>query len=132
MIKYSSDRAKQRAELMHSKCISINIEMLYYCESYGMPYTVTETVTTEKEDMALKRVSASHREGRAWDIRTRDWPEWFLKQFLEYFTLLYGHIGAMSSSDGKRKFMVDKSKTTRPHIHCQLDRTYARAIPWRH
>ena len=132
MINYSSQRAKDRAGLMHEKCIQITIEMLYYCESYGMPFTITETVTTQKEDLELKRVSASHREGRAWDIRTRDWPEWFVVQFVEYFTLLYGSLGAVSSSDGKRKFIVDKSKTKKPHLHCQLDRTYARAIPWRH
>jgi hypothetical protein len=108
------------------------LEMLYYCESYGQPFVVTETVTNEKEDMELKRVSSSHREGRAWDVRTRDWSESFIAQFVEHFTNLYNDIGAVSLLDKKRKFIVDKSKTIRPHLHCQLDKLYARTIPWRH
>lgn len=128
MIKYKSERVKRRAELLHEKAIQIIIEMFYYCEQFQMPFLVTETVTTKDEDDALGRVSPSHREARAWDLRTIHWPEWFLQQFVEYFTLRHGNLGAISSTDQKRKFIVDKSKTKAPHLHCQLDRTFAKVI----
>jgi hypothetical protein len=130
-LEFKDKKVKDRSELMHYKCIQIMIEQCNYCESYGQPFVVTETATTAEEDAEKKRVSSSHREGRAWDIRTHHWKPEFIAQFVEHFEKLYNSIGAISSKDMKNRFMVDKSKTKSPHIHCQLSKQFARSLAWR-
>jgi hypothetical protein len=132
MIDYKNEKVKDRAEFLHYKMTQIKIEMKYYCDSYGMPFVVTETVTTADEDAKQGRSSSSHRDCRAIDLRTFHWPESFIKQFVDYFTDKYNDIGAVSFSDGKRRFIVDKSKTKQPHLHVQLDKIYSKLIAWRH
>jgi hypothetical protein len=129
---YKNDHVKNRAELLHYRLTQIMIEMLYYCESYGQPFIVTEAVTTAKEDQDNGRISPSHRECRAIDIRTFHWAESFTKQFVDYFTEKYNDIGAVSLSNKKRRFIVDKSKTRKPHLHIQLDKIYAKQPAWKH
>jgi len=129
---YKDDRVKNRAELLHYRMTQIMLEMLYYCESYGQPFIVTEAVTTIKEDQAQGRVSSSHRECRAIDIRTSHWSQSFIKQFVDYFMEKYNDLGAISEADKKRRFIVDKSKTRKPHLHVQLDKIYAKLPAWKH
>jgi hypothetical protein len=132
MIDFKDNQVKQRSELLHYKMVQIMIEMKYYCDSYGMPFVVTATVSTIDEDAKLGRTSSSHRECRAIDLRTFHWPESFVQQFIEHFTGKYYDLGAVSESDKKRRFIVDKSKTKSPHLHVQLDKIYSKAIAWKH
>jgi hypothetical protein len=125
MIKYKSIQVEERASGISKVLFSILIEMGYFCQARGHDFVVTATLSTLEEDQKLKRKSASHREGRAADVRTRDWPEAFLKTFIEEFEGKYGAFGAVSLSDGKRKFIIDKSKQPSPHLHCQLGREYS-------
>jgi hypothetical protein len=125
MIKYKNDEVKRRAEMLNATLISILIEMVHFCEQRGMDFVVTETMTTEREDKKLNRVSSSHREGRAIDIRTKDWDENFISDFISYFIIRHGEKGAIQASTSKPKLIVDKSKTDQPHLHIQLNRKYA-------
>jgi hypothetical protein len=125
MIKYKTKQVEERASGISKVLFSILIEMGYFCKARGHDFVVTATLSTPEEDQKLGRKSASHREGRAADIRTRDWPEAFLKTFIEEFEGKFGDYGAVSASDGKRRFLIDKSKTTSPHIHAQLSRDYS-------
>jgi hypothetical protein len=125
MIKYKTKQVEERAPGISKVLFSILIEMGYFCKARGHDFVVTATLSTLEEDQKLGRKSASHREGRAADVRTRDWPESFLKTFIEEFQGKFGDYGAVSASDGKRRFIVNKSKQPQPHLHLQLGREYS-------
>jgi hypothetical protein len=125
MIKWASKKVEERAQKLNKVLFGILVEMGNYCQARGYDLVVTSSVSTKQEDQVLGRVSSSHREGRAVDLRTRDWPQMFLDSFIYDFSGKYGDIGAVSSTDGKRRFIVDKSKKSQPHIHVQLSREYA-------
>jgi hypothetical protein len=131
MIEFKNEKVKARAELLHYKMIQIMVEMKYFCDSYGMPFVVTETVTIPSEDLARGRSSSSHRDCRAIDLRTFHWSKKFIVHFIEHFMEKYNDIGAISSIDNKRRFIVDKSATNQPHLHVQLDKLYSKLIAWK-
>jgi hypothetical protein len=124
MIEYASERARARAGDLAPALFELLTKMAQYCHGRGKKLVVTETVSTLDEDILLGRSSPSHREKRAADIRTRDWDQDFVKEFVGHFTKFCGHIGAISSSDGQRRLIVDKSTTRSPHLHVQVSREH--------
>jgi hypothetical protein len=125
MIKFKTPQVEERSKGISKVLFSILIEMGFYCKARGYDFVVTATLSTLEEDQKLGRKSSSHRTGRAVDIRTRDWPDNFIKAFIEEFEGRYGDYGAVSKTDGKRRFIVDKSKTASPHLHLQLGREFS-------
>lgn len=126
MIKFKNKKVEDRAKDLDKGLFAILVEMGWFCASRNLDFVLTETVTTPEEDERLGRVSKSHQEKRAVDVRTRDWPEAFIKTFVADFEKKYGHLGAKSLSDGKRRFLIDKSKTKAPHIHIQMGREFTK------
>ena len=120
MIKYKTKKIEKAAKDLSKKLFAILVEMGWFTASRSLDFVLTETVTTKEHDKKLGRVSNSHNEGRAVDVRTRDWPEQFTKAFVHDFSRKYGHLGAKSLSDRRRRFIVDKSKAEQPHLHIQL------------
>lgn len=98
--------------------------MWFFCAENEQPFMITETVTTDEEDKALKRVSDSHRSHRAVDIRTRGWPSEFREKFIKYFSEKYADIAATNSA-GEKRLMVYHDSGFGEHIHCQLNREFA-------
>lgn len=109
---------------MHPVALSIMEEMILWIEKRGYEPCITDTVSTALEDKVLERVSTTHLEARAWDIRCVDWKEVDCKDFEKYFNKKYIHVGALSLSDKKPKFIV-RHKGTAIHMHCQLNRSFA-------
>lgn len=122
---FKDSKIKERFELLHPKMREIAEHMAKWCAENEQPFVITEAVTTEAEDIALNRESRSHSESRAIDCRTSHWSSEFIAKFISYFTEHYGELGAFSQSDGERRFIVDKSKLPKPHLHIQLDTTFA-------
>lgn len=123
MITFKTEKAKEQWPF-----VNINVKNAVYDMSefmfkkYGINIVVTETKTTLKEDEALNRVSSSHREGRAIDIRTKDWPTGAVSELKKEFEYLDEEIGAISSKDRKRRFIVDMPHGSGPHLHLQIGR----------
>ena len=90
--------------------------------NYRKDLMITETFTTLEEDNAVNRESASHREGRAIDIRNNDWTSWMKEKFVTEFSKYDDRLGAKSLSDGIRRFIVDKPHGTGSHYHLQIGR----------
>lgn len=124
MIKFKSPEVESSFSGVSKKLRDILSEMGWFCVSKKLDFTLTEALTTKEHDRKLGRVSDSHNEGRAVDVRTREWPEQFTKEFVNAFNSKYGHLGAKSKSDGQRRFIVDKSNTSKPHLHIQLGREF--------
>ena len=55
---------------------------------------ITETLTTKEVDKALGRVSVSHQQGRAIDLRTWNMTEDQIADLYHALQRQYGHIGA--------------------------------------
>lgn len=99
------------------------IEMHLWALAKGVSITFTETWTTKEEDLELKRVSDTHRTGRAFDIRTKDLTPEFVEEFKEHFTELYNsRMGAIVK--GSPSLIVHKPHGTGPHLHVQIRRDY--------
>jgi hypothetical protein len=122
-IRFKSEVVKDRFFGVNATLRGVCVEMAEYCSRRGEAFTLTEALTTPEEDKALGRVSLSHQEGRAVDIRTTNWPTSFRELFMAEFSSRFGSLGAITK-DGKRKLLVYHDSGHGAHIHCQLDSKY--------
>ena len=102
--------------------IDLVIDMAHWADENGCPFVITATISTLEEDTALKRESSSHRDARAVDISLNGWDDLQIKDFVKYYTVKFGHLGAVSKIDGKRRLVVYKEHGTGPHLHIQIAR----------
>tara|TARA_Y100001963_G_scaffold17759_1_gene21914 strand:- start:10893 stop:11309 length:417 start_codon:yes stop_codon:yes gene_type:complete len=107
---------------LHPVAFMLLAQMRLYCFEQSIPFKVTSTVSTKKEDESLDRVSSTHREGRAFDLSLRNWSEYEVINFKNKFEERYGHFGAINSN-GEKRLIVDHTGTAR-HLHIQIDRSY--------
>jgi hypothetical protein len=118
MIIFKDDYAKKGWEKLHPIVQSIVESMGRWSMQYdGKPLTITDTISTASRDKKLGRISLSHQEGRAVDIRTFDMSKEKLTAFLTYFSERYNHLGYLNSSK-VRKLMLYKPEP--PHIHLSI------------
>lgn len=131
---FKTPKVGDRSKLLNPLCIDIMTDMYLWCLDQGLPFLVTETVTTEEEDSALQRVSRSHFERRAFDISVRDWAQTDGDLFIEHFNFKYQDVAAVSKASGKPTLVVDEraqktdasGKVLRsPHLHVQIHKRFA-------
>jgi hypothetical protein len=123
MIVFKNEKDKRNITLIFKPLSEIALEMDSWLRlNYKIDLCITATLSTLAEDQALNRVSSSHREGRAFDVSIRTWNPTILRTFLEFFNAKYSHLGAVSKSDGIRRFIVHKPHGTGPHLHVQVGR----------
>lgn len=99
----------------------------YAYDKYGIQLTVTATASTLEEDKKLGRVSSSHRNKIALDIRTSDLPDVFIIQDLvnyinskeEYRDYRY------LSNSGVYRLAYFHNNSNGDHIHLALHSRYA-------
>lgn len=133
IITFSSDRAAHGWHLMKKNTRDLAIEMAQWLwDTHQIKMVITETHTTKEQDEALQRVSSTHRDGRAFDVRVRDphtgivvLPESVIAQFCAYFRKKYPNLGAVSGSrpaSRNRNLIVYKPHGSGPHLHIQIKR----------
>jgi hypothetical protein len=121
MIVFKNEKDKRNITLIFQPLQAIAIEMDSWLRSnYKIDLCITATLSTLAEDQALNRVSSSHREGRAFDVAIRTWSPTVLRSFIEFFNAKYSDLGAVSKTDGIRRFIVHKNHGTGPHLHVQV------------
>ncbi len=114
-----------RFKYMHPKLQEIALDAFNYAVVIGVEHPVfTETATTAAEDHALNRVSNTHHECRAFDLRVFDWSGEQIDAMIEYLNKKYGHLGALTK-DGKRVVALYHDSGHGFHFHIQLDHLYA-------
>jgi hypothetical protein len=96
------------------------LEMSKWVNSKGYKFVITDLMSEDLEDKKLKRVSKSHQEGRAADIRVRDWPKDFRRLFEEYFEKRYSHIAAISKKTLKPNLIEMHDVGHGIHCHIQI------------
>ena len=125
---FKDDEVFRRFNFLHDMVKAIIDDSVSWFERRGFVMVVTETVSTYEEDKRLGRVSSSHLEGRAFDIRTRTIPYSVLKEYIKYLNDNYGKLGAISHQSRKVTLVVDKSQGKNPHLHIQLNTIYSKKI----
>lgn len=97
-------------------------DMASWVVSQGHEFLITDLLSEESEDLKLGRISKSHSEGRAADIRVFNWPSDFRKKFEEYFEKKYANKAAISSKTGKPNLIEIHDNSNGLHCHIQLRR----------
>ncbi len=121
---FKNELVEERSKLMHPEVIKIMYEMITWVfHVHEINPVITETVTTREEDKFLGRKSSTHNEGRAFDMRTRDWTKAQITQFREYFNKLYGHLGALTTKN-EPILIVHHDAGHGPHFHVQFNRDF--------
>lgn len=123
-MKFKDDIVESRFPDLNVTAQKIATEMYnYVMEVYGKEITITTTVSTKKEDTELSRVSDTHRTRRAFDIRTGDLSTDIIEDLKKEFNKRYGKFGAVAFATPS--LIVDRDHGTGPHLHIQLNRSYA-------
>lgn len=113
-------RAQQRVLMLHPLALAILGHMSHYCLDNELPFVVTDTVSTLKEDQSINRGHATHRQGRAFDISVKGWDELDIRGFVEFFNEQWKSVAAISSETGEPTLVIDHVGTAR-HLHVQIN-----------
>lgn len=128
-IRFASDRARKGWDMMLPPTQRLANEMARWLWiEFGIYLTLTETHTSKEQDNALQRVSTTHRDGRAFDVRIRDplsgdilLSEDVIAKFCAHFRKKYPNLGAISKgTPGQRSLIVYKPHGSGPHLHIQI------------
>ena len=108
---------------IHPILIMILGDMASYCLERNLPFVITSTRSTLKEDNKIKRRSSTHRTGRAADISVNGWDAFQIQDFAIYFNEKYEEYAALSSKTNEPQLVVFHVGTA-PHIHVQVGWKY--------
>ena len=102
---------------------------VYMQEKHQVNLVVTQTISTESEDKKLGRVSSSHREKRAIDIRSKNLTHVQIKDLLEYINnnWRYKKYRYMSKS-GKYRLAYYHDSGHGSHIHLAIHSKFAQPV----
>jgi hypothetical protein len=121
---FKDEIVARRFDLLCPMIKKIAIEMDQWTqENYNIELTLTATVSTGLEDKELNRISDTHRTRRAVDIRVSDLPDSLIAELCAEFRKRYNKYGAASGGD--KNLIVYRPHGSGPHLHVQVNRTYA-------
>lgn len=120
MINFKSKTEQKEFPSLRKRAQLIALEMGEYCVDNGRDFIITDILSEATEDAALKRVSKSHTEFRAFDIRTSNWSEDFLNKFIAHFSEKFSSWAALSGSTLKPKLIVYHNNGNGIHCHVQI------------
>jgi hypothetical protein len=124
-MKFKTEESEKRFTLVCYMLQKIAREMDQFCkDNFGFEILITETMTTWKEDEEVGRISKSHQEGRAIDIRNFDWTGEQKEIFINHFEERFKKMSAISKKTGKPNLIEDKEHGTGPHFHVQIRRGF--------
>jgi hypothetical protein len=129
-IVFTNPSARENWDKMLPRTQRLANEMaLWLWDTYKIYFYLTETATTKEQDNALQRVSSTHRDGRAFDVRIVDpvtgvqvFPEDIIAKFCAYFRKKYSNLGAVSGDTRDRNLIVYKPHGSGKHLHIQIKR----------
>ena len=124
LLEYCKPGIAERVLFLSPVALMILCDVIQWCDAYGLPCVVSDAVSTEEEDERLKRVSTTHREGRAFDISTRGWGELQIKAIQQEFAHKYAGYAAIGKS-GNPVLVYFHDAGTGPHLHFQVAKKFS-------
>lgn len=88
---------------LHPNLIVVLGNICLWCKQRNLPVKITSIKT---DSVAVRRVSHTHDDGRAFDMSLRGWDRDNVIKFESYFNLTFRHISALSSSDLQPRLVV--------------------------
>ena len=122
-VQFKHDIDKSRLFYMHPLIIMVMLDIANWHIERGIPFMVTATISTLDEDNALKRVSSTHRTGRAFDFRVKDLTEEQLTELVDTFNHKYKTIAA-TTHELEQTLVVIHGKNVNRHAHVQINSLY--------
>lgn len=126
MIKFKNNNDKTLFCCLHPVLIMIFSDLYWYAKvNHNVELVVTQTISTPEIDKRLNRVSKSHLEKRAIDIRTKDLDKKVIDDLLYYINnkCAYKDYGYMSKSGVKR--LAYYHIGTEEHLHLAIHKKFA-------
>jgi uncharacterized protein YcbK (DUF882 family) len=123
LIKFKTDKEKAEFDKIKSVLKFILLDMASYFNANGHDFVITDLFSEIQEDRKLKRVSSSHREGRAADIRVKGIPDEFLKTFEEKFERIYMNEAAISLKTNQPNLILRHNVGAGDHLHVQVKKS---------
>jgi hypothetical protein len=122
-IKFKTEKEKLEFPKIKPALTFILLDMASYFNANGHEFLITDVFSEIQEDKKLKRISSSHREGRAVDVRVHGIPEEFLKTFEEKFERIYRNEAAISKKTGEPNLIVRHDIGAGDHLHIQIKKS---------
>ncbi len=119
-IKFKTESEKKEFDKVQANLKFILLDMASYFNVNGHDFIITDVLSEVDEDKKLKRISASHREGRAVDVRTKGIPQDFLLAVEEKFERIYRNEAAVSSKTGEPNLIQRHNVGSGDHLHIQV------------
>jgi hypothetical protein len=113
--------------ILHPALIMIFSDLNNYAyEKHGVQLVITDTVSTTERDSKLKRLSPSHVQRRAIDIRANDLPVPVVKDLVSYINnkSTYERYRYLANS-GVFRLAVDHGTGDNYHIHLAIHSKYS-------
>lgn len=108
----------------HPIIVYIAAGLSIWGESNNIPVIFTESVTSVFEDGKLKRVSSTHRDGRALDVSTKGWSQKYIDEAIKFLNDGYGHFAA-TGPRGEKRLVVYHDSGTGFHLHIQINKQFS-------
>ena len=121
---YAKDDVKDRIRYLSPAALIILCDLVMYCEQKQYHLVISDAVTDVHEDMALNRISSTHREGRAFDISAKDLTREMQLEIKRVFASKYKHLAAVDGI-GDANLIVIHDAGTGEHLHFQVHKRYA-------
>lgn len=121
---YAKEEIKSRLDYLSPAAFMILCDVIIWSIQRQINLVISDAVSDLSEDMALNRVSSTHREGRAFDISTRDWKKDDVDDCISFFAAKYRYIAAVGD-DNEPRLCVFHNAGTGDHIHFQVHKRYA-------
>jgi hypothetical protein len=122
---FKTDELARRTHCLCEVASEVMFEMAEYCNDRGLPFVVTDSVSTREEDLQLSRVSDEHRTGRAFDISLHGWIEFAILDFIEAFETRFMSLAAISKATNAPRLILRHNNGHGDHIHVQVSRVFA-------
>lgn len=123
MIQFKDKETQHEFIKISTTLKDILFDMSLWLERKGITLVVTDLLSEKGEDEKLQRVSRSHQEGRAADIRVRDWPAEMRDEFEKHFEKKYSHVAAISKETGlPNLILIHEYPNQGIHAHVQVRR----------
>ena len=126
MLEFKNDEDRMLFTFLNPILIMIYADLFVYAkEKHGVELVVTDTISDLATDKQYGRTSASHRESRAMDIRTKDLDAFVVNDLVSYINTkeAYGRYKYMSSSGERR--LAYYHIGTHEHIHLSIHSKFA-------
>lgn len=100
-------------------CQLLLLGLIKYCAGKEIPLVITSLISDRD---GVKSSSSTHREGRAFDVRTFFWSDRDIEDCVVYFNTYFRNIAAVSASDKIPRAAVYGDEKHMDHIHFQVRR----------